>query len=148
MTCIGRDEVRRSMIHNMSAPPRSHITIAPHRGNASFVRIKMVGLGSQTREWQSYVLRKTGMDSWADLEARVRVVTADLPPVIIMARYQPNAKMELNPIQTVAILSRVIGNLYLQRTEPILSYERLSQQFVVGDPKIIEQLHTQIILHS
>lgn len=141
-------EMRQSMIHNMSAPPRSHITIAPHRGNASFVRIKLMGLVSQTREWKAYVLRKTGMNSWEDLEVRVRSVVVDIPPVLVMAKYQPNAKLEVNPIHTVAILSRVIGNLYLQRTEPILSYERLSQHFVVGEPKMIEQLQTQLILHA
>ena len=135
-------------LHNMSAPPRSHVTIAPHRKNTTLVRVKLMGLLSQTTEWQSHVLFQTGLSSWEELECRVNEIVVDIPPVIVMSGYHQSAKLEISPLDTVAILSRVIGNLYLSRTDPILSYERLSQQFVVGDPKVIEQLRTSLVLHS
>lgn len=140
--------MRQSMIHNMSAPPRSHITIAPHRGNASFVRLKLMGFCSQTKDWRAFVLQQTGMRTWVDLEEHIHSVSVDIPQIMVMSSYKTTAAMELNPVDAVFILSRVIGNLYLHRTDPILSYERLSKQFVIGDPRIIEQLRTQIIVHS
>lgn len=138
----------RPWLHNMSAPPRSHVTIAPHRKNTTLVRVKLMGLLSQRAEWQSHVLFQTGLNSWEELECRVKEIVVDIPPVIVMSGYHQSAKLEISPLDTVAILSRVIGNLYLSRTDPILSYERLSQQFVVGDPKVIEQLRTSLVLHS
>ena len=135
----------QNCLYNMSAPPRSQITIAPHRSSKLTALIYVPNLPTEDQEWRQHILDWTYMKTWQDLLETIQMVEVDLPEICVVGKDVRNIQMTVAPISTIALLSRIIGNLYLKRNGSDFGYHRLSRRVSIADPKVLQQLTTNPI---
>ena len=127
----------RSLLHNMSAPPRSKLVIAPHRRGNVLLTFCLPPL---TEDWQKDVLDCCGVDNIEDLKCLAEQRLLHFRPPAVMSIISSSANQVDDPLLSVAILSRCIGNLFLHRREMELSLQRLSQSVTVSDRRFIQNV--------
>ena len=135
---IGEDVLEpKSLLHNMSAPPRSKLVIAPHRRGNVLLTFCLPPL---TEDWQKDVLEWCDVDNLQELKcfAEQRLLHFHPPAVMSIISFPAN-KVD-DPLLSVAILSRCVGNLFLHRREMELSRQRLSQSVTISDRRFIQNV--------
>lgn len=133
---------RQHWLNNMSAPPRSQITIAPHRSSRKRALVYIPNFPTELEDWQQYILDWTYMRTWEDLKDSIREVEPTIPNICVVGAPLPSCQITVAPITTIALLSRIIGNLYLKRTDAFLHYDRLCRRVCIADDKILRRLTT------
>ena len=129
--------------HNMSAPPRSQIQIAPNRKGGAVVRVAVPGVLQQELNWKQYIMDFCEVDTWDTLiehanDALPRV--PPLPPFFVMGANKLKANYQLDPLVTVALLARTAQNLCLLNAKPMYTFERLRQGRMLNDDRVIKHL--------
>ena len=129
--------------HNMSAPPRSQIQVAPNRKGRAIVRIAIPGVLQQSLDWKQYIMDFCEVDTWDNLiqhanDALPKV--PPLPPFFVMGAKKMNAEYQLDPLVTVALLARTAQNLCLLNAKPMYTFERLRQGRMLNDDRVTQHL--------
>ena len=129
--------------HNMSAPPRSQIQVAPNRKGGAVVRIAVPGVLQQSLDWKQYIMDFCEVDTWDNLiqyanDALPKV--PPLPPFFVMGAKKMKAEHQLAPLVTVALLARTAQNLCLLNAKPMYTFERLRQGRMLNDQRVIRHL--------
>ena len=132
-------------LYNMSAPPRSQVTIAPHRASKMRALVYIPNFPSEQENWRQHILDWTYMRTWSDLLEALKKVEPTIPDICVVGGMGQDFKVTVAPVSTIAMLSRIIGNLYLKRTIAELSYHRLSRRVSISDRKVLNQLTTNPI---
>ena len=127
----------RSLLHNMSAPPRSKLMIAPHRRGNVLLTFCLPPL---TDEWQEEVLELCAVQSLEELSRAADQRLLHFQPPAAMSIISSVANQVNDPLLSVAILSRCVGNLFLHRREMVLSFNRLSQSVTISDRRFIQNV--------
>ena len=127
----------RGLLHNMSAPPRSKLVIAPHRRSAVLLTFQ---LSLKKEDWLIELLDQCQVDSVEELQkqAEKRLFEFNIPSA--MSIIDTPASVVDDPLLTVAILSRCVGNLFLLRRKMELSYDRLTKSVTISDRRVIQQI--------
>ena len=128
----------QSVLHNMSAPPKSRLVIAPHRQSSVLLTFQLSFVSED--QWQQQLLQQCGVQNWAELQCKTEHQLSMYPPPAAMSIIRNQADIVDNPLLAVAILSRCVGNLFLLRRQPELSWNRLSQSITISDRQFIQQL--------
>ena len=129
--------------HNMSAPPRSQIQVAPNRKKGSIVRIAIPGVLQQELNWKQYIMDFCEVDTWDNLMQYANDALPNvppLPPFFVMGTNQLNPKYQLDPLVTVALLARTAQNLCLLNAKPMYTFERLRQGRMLNDERVVQHL--------
>jgi len=118
-----------SLLHNMSAPPRSKIIIAPNRKNLPQLRFHCKELPSNDIGFQKNLAKMYSCESFEELIDKCEAVCKELSlPPIINTMKATKAFIQMDaPFTTLALMSRTIGTLYLERRKPQFIYVRLKQ---------------------
>ena len=127
-----------SVLHNMSAPPKSRLVIAPHRKSSVLLTFQLPFLSEEN--WQQKLLLLCAVQDWTELESKAehQLLMYPIPPAMSIIRSP--ADIVDNPLLTVAILSRCVGNLFLLRRQPELLWNRLNQTITISDRQFIQHL--------
>lgn len=130
-------------LHNMSAPPRSQIQVAPNRSVGAVVRVMIPGILRQELNWKQYIMDFCEIQKWDDLmeaanEALPKV--PPMPPFFVMGGKKLKPEYQLDPLVTVALLARTTQNLCLLNAKPMYTFERLRQGRMLNDERVIKNL--------
>ena len=127
-----------SVLHNMSAPPKSRLVIAPHRRSKVLLTFQLPPL--TTQGWREELLALCRLDDWETLKGKSDRQMMSFETPAAMSIIGVPADIVDDPLLTIAILSRCIGNLFLLRRQKDLSLERLSQSVTISDKGFIQKL--------
>ena len=127
-----------SVLHNMSAPPKSRLVIAPHRRSAVLLTFQLPPLSEEN--WKEEILSLCGVDSWIELKELSDRQLMSFEPPAAMSIIDVPADIADDSLLTIAILSRCIGNLFLLRRQQEFSLERLRQSITISDRRFIQKL--------
>ena len=134
---------QRQVLHNMSAPPRSQIQVAPNRRAGAVVRVAIPGILRQELNWKQYIMDYCEIERWDDLieasNASLPTVPP-MPPFFVMGGTKLKAKYQLDPLVTVALLARTAQNLCLLNAQPMYTFERLRQGRMLNDERVLKNL--------
>ena len=129
--------------HNMSAPPRSQIQVAPNRKGGAVVRVAIPSVLQQHLDWKQYIMDFCEVDTWDNLMQRANdalPTVPPLPPFFVMGANKLKAEYQLDPLVTVALLARTAQNLCLLNAKPMYTFERLRQGRMLNDQRVIRHL--------
>ena len=126
-----------SVLHNMSAPPRSKLVIAPHRRGKVLLTVCLPPL---SKDWQTELLRWCGTNSLEETKLLAEQRLLHFQPPAAMVLIASSAPQVDDPLLSVAILSRCVGHLFLHRREMELSFQRLSQSVTIADRPFIQNV--------
>ena len=130
-----------SVLQNMSAPPRSKVVIAPHRRKQSELECLSFYLPAlKKRSWQEDLLEITGLKSLQEVQRLAEYYLVELQPPSVFPIIKRKAGQAVHPLLSVGILSRTVGNLFLQRRKPELIYAHLSRRVTIIDPDFIQRI--------
>ena len=135
-------------LHNMSAPPRSQIQVAPNRKPGSVVQVAIPGILQPHLDWKQYIMDFCEEDTWEDLMALADAVlpsTPPMPPFFVMGAGKLKPDYQFDPLVTVALLARTAQNLCLLNSKPMYTFERLRQARRLNDEKVIKHLTTFLL---
>ncbi len=133
-------------LHNMSAPPRSQIQVAPNRQPGRAVRVWVPNISlllHNPNSWEEQVLSFAQCEDWSTLiqqSTNALNNVSSLPPFFVMggSKLQPTHSIE--PLLVVAILARTAKNLCMLNAQPMYTFERLRQSRIINDPRVLDQL--------
>jgi hypothetical protein len=119
-------------LHNMSAPPRSQIHIAPHRTNQQLFGIRLFPAITE-QHWKEQILAMTHCATWEELQTKADAAWLPFIPkhVMVLSSGTDAENNILDPLVCVSILSRSVGTMWMQQREPILSFDRLSATYLL-----------------
>lgn len=132
-----------NVLHNMSAPPRSQIQVAPNRKSSAIARVSIPGILRQELDWKQYILDYCEIDSWEVLIGEADVVLPSVPPMppfFVMGSHKLKPDFQLDPLVTVALLARTAQNLCMMKAKPMYTFERLRQSRMLNDPRVLAHL--------
>ena len=134
---------QRQLLHNMSAPPRSQIQVAPNRKGGTIVRVAIPGVLQQDLKWKRYIMDFCEVDTWDTLiecanDALPKV--PPLPPFFVLGTNKLKVNHQLDPLITVALLARTAQNLCLLNAKPMYTFERLRQGRILNDERVLQHL--------
>lgn len=119
-----------SVLHNMSAPPRSQIVIAPNKTPPAQVLFSLSSIptkGSYFIDILSHMYGFEGQEELIAADARLHD-TLQITPIMTTMSGTENVVAAENPLFIIYILARTTGTLFMKRRKPDFSYERMSQQ--------------------
>jgi len=93
-----------------------------------------------TQGWREELLALCRLDDWETLKGTSDRQMMSFEPPAAMSIIGVPADIVDDPLLTIAILSRCIGNLFLLRRQKDLSLERLSQSVTISDKGFIQKL--------
>ena len=122
-----------SLIHNMSAPPRSKIILAPNIQETTFLAFSLLDLPAKQMDFPQQFLQFCGLSSYAQLLERLVHVdrTLRLAPILTLGTPTNTSQDVPGLFTSIALLSRSTGSLYMKRRKPHFSYERLSKTIYI-----------------
>ncbi len=133
-------------LHNMSAPPRSQIQVAPNRQPGRAVRVwipNMSSLLQNSASWEEQVLEFTDCEDWPSLiqeSTNALNKIPSLPPFFVMGGSDLKSTHSIKPLLVVAILARTAKNLCMLNAQPLYTFERLRQSRIINDQRVLAQL--------
>ena len=130
-------------LHNMSAPPRSQIQVAPNRSAGSVIRVAIPGILQRELNWKQYIMDFCEIERWDDLIQAANEAlpkTPPMPPFFVMGTKKLKPKYQLDPLVTVALLARTAQNLCLLNVTPMYTFERLRQGRMLNDERVLQHL--------
>ena len=130
-------------LHNMSAPPRSQIQVAPHRHAVAVVRVAIPGVLRQELNWKQFIMDYCEIQRWDDLIQAANVSLPKVPPMppfFVLGGNKLNVEYQLDPLVTVALLARSAHNLCLMNAQPMYTFERLRQGRILNDKRVLKHL--------
>lgn len=112
------------LIHNMSAPPVSKISIGGHRKGREIVEIKASGFPKDCANWQRKLAEYLGYTSPSKLieDAEALMTSLALPPVSVIIKGAKPTLTLTHPLLAIAILPRCMGHLFMVNTPIVLQY--------------------------
>ena len=130
-------------LHNMSAPPRSQIQVAPNRRAGAVVRVAIPGVLRQELNWQQYIMDFCEVQNWDNLILAANdalPLVPPMPPFFVMGGNKLKSEYQLDPLVTVALLARTAQNLCLLNAQPMYTFERLRQGRILNDKRVLKHL--------
>ena len=122
-----------SLLHNMSAPPRSKIILAPNIQETTFLSFSLDDLPDENADFAQNFLQFCKHPSYESLTQKLTEVekTLQLAPILTLAS-PPSKSIPIEGLfSAVALLVKSTGSLYMQRRKPIFSYTRLSKSIYI-----------------
>ena len=122
------------LLHNMSAPPRSKIILAPNIQETTFLAFSLDDLPEENADFEENFLRFCQQPSYTALNQKILEVekTLQLPPILTLASPPQKSVPISGLISAIALLVKSSGSLYMQRRKPIFSYPRLSRSVYIS----------------
>lgn len=119
-----------SALHNMSAPPRSQITIAPNKEPTPQILFALAEIPPKGADYA------TRLAKWYNFESEEALKQADaqlhqsfaMTPIMTTMSSSENVLTSVPPLICIYVLSRTTGTLFMKRRTPDFSYERMSQK--------------------
>ena len=130
-------------LHNMSAPPRSQIQVAPNRRTGAVVRVTIPGILRQELNWKQYIMDYCEIQTWDDLIEAANAALPKVPPMppfFVMGGKKLKPEYQLDPLVTVGLLARTTQNLCLLNVKPMYTFERLRQGRMLNDDRVLKNL--------
>ena len=130
-------------LHNMSAPPRSQIQVAPNRRAGGVVRVTVPGILRQELNWKQYIMEFCEMQTWDALIEAANAALPSIPPMppfFVMGGNKLKPEYQLDPLMTIALLARTTQNLCLLNAKPMYTFERLRQGRMINDERVLKNL--------
>ena len=127
-------------LHNMSAPPRSSVQVAPNRKNRKVARVWIPGVMNPHADWRQRTLDYCGLSDWDELMHQADTVLSGLPPFFVMTNGDIHTTHRLKPIVTIALLARTSGVLFQFHAKPMYTFERMRQGIKLSDPIVLSHL--------
>ena len=112
------------LIHNMSAPPVSKISIGGHRKDREIVEIKACGFPENSEKWERSLANHLGYTSPCALieDANALLLSLFPPPISVTTKGAKPTQTITDPLLAIAILPRCIGHLFMIKTPISLQY--------------------------
>jgi hypothetical protein len=131
---------RTTWLHNMSAPPRSKVTIAGHRKPRMAIGISL----DMTCIDTAFIEQALGVSTKNTLllNQRIKAILSPLKlaPIEPILPAWGGPHILVNPCTAIAILSQSTRLFYMFRREPDLAPRRLNRTVYLSKPLIITQL--------
>lgn len=109
--------MKESLLHNMSAPPRSQVVVAPNKTQPDFWQISLDALPPPSSIFEEDLAQRMGFSSPQMLIEAVEkeLLLFRTPPIVLVAKKATQKKLHVNKLLCVGILAKSIGNLYMER---------------------------------
>ena len=122
--------MNESLLHNMSAPPRSKVIVAPNRKTPKQLRFRLDGHPEKGSNYEKRLAKKFGFRSVDDLLQYDEALNEqlDITPILTTMRFTDNTFQVNSPFINLFVLSRVSGTLFMRRRRPEFSYNRMSKK--------------------
>jgi len=103
------------LIHNMSAPPVSKISIGSHRQGKTIIEIRATCFPTEQPQWDQTLALQLGYNSPRDLIAAANQALLRLnpPPVAVTTKGAKATHIIDDPLLAIAILPRCMGHLFM-----------------------------------
>ena len=128
-------------LHNMSAPPRSRVQVAPNRRGRKVARVWVPGIMHSNSDWRQKTLEYCGLSDWDEMMHKADNVLSGLPPFFVMTNGDIKTTHRLQPLVTIALLSRTSGVLFQLHAKPMYTLERMRKGIKLSDPAVLSHLN-------
>ena len=122
--------MHESILHNMSAPPRSRVVVAPNRKTPKQLRFRLEGHPPKGPNYEERLAEAFGFASVEDMLQYDEALNEQLEitPILTTMRFTDNTIQVNTPFINIFVLSRISGTLFMQRRKPEFSFERMSKK--------------------
>ena len=122
--------MNESLLHNMSAPPRSKVVVAPNRKTPKQLRFRLEKYPPKGPNYEERLAHTFGFADVDDLLQYDEALNEqlDITPILTTMRFTDNTIQVNTPFINLFVLSRISGTLFMQRRKPEFSYERMSKK--------------------
>ena len=122
--------MRESLLHNMSAPPRSRVVVAPNKKTPQQLRFRLEGFPPKGSNYEQRLAEAFG---FADVDALLAFDAElnerlDITPIMTTMRFTDNTIQVNTPLINIFVLSRISGTLFMCRRSPEYSFVRMSKK--------------------
>ena len=122
--------MKESALHNMSAPPRSKIIVAPNRKAIPQLRFRLHEFptkGAHYAHRLAEMYNFPNLNALLDFDASL-MNTLQITPILSTMKFNDNTIQVNTPLINLFVLSRTSGTLFMIRRTPEYTHARMSKK--------------------
>jgi hypothetical protein len=119
-----------SCLHNMSAPPRSKIIVAPNKKALPQLRFRLHEFPPKGKNYAhrlAEMFHFNNIQALLDFDASLRKKLS-ITPIMSTIKFNDNTIQVNTPLINLFVLSRTSGTLFMLRRTPEYTYARMSRK--------------------